>query len=454
MAALTRSKSGAYTARKGIPKDVQEEYERLYGVRWEAKLTLPASLRPQEAKARYGAWLEEIEQRIDAIRAQQRGERQSLSQKQAAALAGEWYRDFTARYEENPGSPERWDADFWVLIDRLMDHAPVHIIAHDRKYLDQIVRDPEILKGIRPAMAKEARADQFLASKGLALTPEAYDLFIDCIVEAYLAAVLLLKRRARRDFTPDGRLEQFPKFEVAPKPHKAPQGLTPWKLFKAWVEAREPGRATVDRWRAVFLDLENHFKGRTAASITPDEAQAWAEGSITTERSATTVKDIWVNAARTVFGWAADTKRLTTNPFKGVKIATKRKVQIREREFRPDEIKRILNAASATTDTERPSNAARRWVPWLCAYTGARAGEITQLRVEDVIKGHWAIQISPDAGTVKTNKSRIVPLHEHLIEQGFIEFARTKGNGPLFYRADGPSKAKTNDLQILPRHAR
>jgi len=28
MAALTRSKSGAYTARKGIPKDLQEEYSR------------------------------------------------------------------------------------------------------------------------------------------------------------------------------------------------------------------------------------------------------------------------------------------------------------------------------------------------------------------------------------------------------------------------------------------
>ena len=54
MAALARSKSGVYTARKAIPKDAQHEYARLYGPRWEVKLTLPASLRPQEAKARYG----------------------------------------------------------------------------------------------------------------------------------------------------------------------------------------------------------------------------------------------------------------------------------------------------------------------------------------------------------------------------------------------------------------
>jgi hypothetical protein len=25
-----------------------------------------------------------------------------------------------------------------------------------------------------------------------------------------------------------------------------------------------------------------------------------------------------------------------------------------------------------------------------------------------------------------------IPLHEHLIEQGFIEFAQSKGKGPLF----------------------
>jgi hypothetical protein len=72
MAALTRSKSGTYTARKGIPKDVQEADARLYGPRWEVKLTLPAGLRQSEAKARYGEWLGEIERRIDAIRAGQR----------------------------------------------------------------------------------------------------------------------------------------------------------------------------------------------------------------------------------------------------------------------------------------------------------------------------------------------------------------------------------------------
>lgn len=60
MAALVRSKNGEYTARKAIPKDVQEAYARLYGVRWEAQLKLPAGTSSHDAKARLGEWLAEV----------------------------------------------------------------------------------------------------------------------------------------------------------------------------------------------------------------------------------------------------------------------------------------------------------------------------------------------------------------------------------------------------------
>ena len=159
MAALTRSKSGAYTARKGVPKDVQAEYERLYGQSWEAKVTLPATLKPSEAKARHAAWVAEVERRIDAIRAQQRGETQSLNQKQASALAGDWYRSFIAQHEDNPGSPQRWNESFWVLIDRLEDYAPEEFAERNQQDLELLLRDPEVRAGIRPAMAKEAKAE-------------------------------------------------------------------------------------------------------------------------------------------------------------------------------------------------------------------------------------------------------------------------------------------------------
>jgi integrase len=80
--------------------------------------------------------------------------------------------------------------------------------------------------------------------------------------------------------------------------------------------------------------------------------------------------------------------------------------------------------------------AARRWVPWICAYTGACVNEITQMRACDVIEvdGIPCIKIAPEAGTVKTQKRRTVPLHPHLVAMEFPEFARKKkGETPLFY---------------------
>jgi integrase len=41
--------------------------------------------------------------------------------------------------------------------------------------------------------------------------------------------------------------------------------------------------------------------------------------------------------------------------------------------------------------------------------------------------------MTPDAGTQKIRQSRSVPLHSHLIEQGFLTFAKSVGRGPLFY---------------------
>src|SRR5215813_13168234 len=154
------TKSRAIVSRKVILKDVCAEYQRLYGQRWEAKLTLPAGMRP--AKVRIAEFMAETETRIAAIRAAQRGEGQSLTQRQALALAGEWYVWYVARHEENPGTPKYWK-DLWdVLISLLEEHAPEWVLEHSWKDLDW-THEPEVRAGIRPVIADEAKTAQFLA---------------------------------------------------------------------------------------------------------------------------------------------------------------------------------------------------------------------------------------------------------------------------------------------------
>jgi integrase len=137
----------------------------------------------------------------------------------------------------------------------------------------------------------------------------------------------------------------------------------------------------------------------------------------------------------------------------------RKKVTRAHKAFHADEIKIILRAALTITDTATVSAAARRWVPWLCAYTGARVGEIMQLRGLDVIEqdGVKVIAITPEAGTVKTGAGRVVPLHEHLLEQGFLDFVVSRRNGPLFYKqskAEAPASAATNPKKPRASRAR
>ena len=97
MVTLSR-RNGQWFARKGIPKDVRDEYARLYGVRREAHLKLPGDTPPAEAKIRNAEWTAEIETRIATIRAQRNGDGQPLTKVNAIALAGRWYRWFIKQH--------------------------------------------------------------------------------------------------------------------------------------------------------------------------------------------------------------------------------------------------------------------------------------------------------------------------------------------------------------------
>ena len=451
MVKLRRSNSGAFTARKGIPKDVRDEYQRLYGQGWEVPFHAEAGTPLSEAKARFNDWLAELEVRIKAIRAGQNGEGQPLTQRQAHGLAGEWYLWFVGRHEEQPGDPMDWWWRKSGVIDDLEDLAPQCFLDDPRFLPDpdgdprwNWLKDPEVRPKVRAIIADQAATAQFLAGKGIALTNEARDLFLDCVQDELLAALRLLERRAEGDFGADPRPQRFPKF--SPKSTATCSGRTCWDLFEAWVKLKKPAISTVNRWRTVFLNLQSAFPDRSADTISEQEAKDWADRLIGPGRSARTVSDIWVMGARTVYRWAVRERLATTNPFAAVTVTVPKKAEVRGKAFTPDEARAILKAARNVTDLQTPSRAARRWVPWLCAYSGARCGELAQLRGID-IERHGplvAMRITPDAGTTKTNKPRTVPIHEHVLEQGFMDYVKLVGKGPLFYVSD-PSRETAND---------
>jgi hypothetical protein len=103
--------------------------------------------------------------------------------------------------------------------------------------------------------------------------------------------------------------------------------------------------------------------------------QYWAEELINDERSPATVRDVWIGGGRTVSAWAKSKKLVTRNPFEGVRVTVPKKVRTREtKALIDDEINTILSAAIAI-DPRTKGEAAKRWCPWLAAYTGARQAQ-------------------------------------------------------------------------------
>jgi integrase len=458
-------REGGFTARKVIPADVRDAYSKLYGQRTEERLPNTGRMDVRLARAKHREWLSDIEARIANIRAERKGEGRTLTPKEARALAGEWYNWFVAR------APS-WPADVWGDYEahmrselygpamgadrdgRLVIDPARHQFSGDP--LELWERDSGMRERVRPIIADEAKTSQFLAAKRLVLDEPSKAMFLDFATRDFFAAVAVLARRARGDHGPDKWVEQFPQYEGTADP-----SLTPWMLFERWIKSAEPADSTVDRWRGVFLKLKADFPNMNAAALLPEQAQAWTKGLLSENRSAYTVSNIWHCASRTVYAWAIDEKLLTRNPFTGWRIKVPKSTKTREtKSFTDTEIGLILNAALAAKmrgGARSKSDAAKRWCPWLAAYSGARMGELTQLRGDDIKEqdGVHAMKITPEAGTTKTRTTRMVPLHEHLVEQGFLEFVKASGKGPLFYNEPtGPSAEVDPTNPRKPRSAK
>ncbi len=94
-------------------------------------------------------------------------------------------------------------------------------------------------------------------------------------------------------------------------------------------------------------------------------------------------------------------------------------------------------AAGSVTRISDPGDVetARRWVPWLAAYTGAKFTDLVRLHREDcrLDDGGWSVALSRAPDRAVRSKAVIVPLHPHLVELGFAAFVDGRAPGPLFF---------------------
>jgi integrase len=375
-----------------------------------------------------------------------------LTQKQAAALAGTLYHDLSAAFEDQPGSPETWA---WVQ--------DVNERAREGRFGEWA----RLLIGAKARNARSLEdrfggfADALLAREGLVVDEESRGVLIKAIAEATDAAARRLERNALFDYTPDPAANRFPEWESisTDKPnHGHQERLTVSALFDRWQEyqADKLAENTIKRYGASLKSLAA-FMNKDAGAITADDLYAWAQHRRDKEGvSPTSINKNDLVAVSSVFKWAASRKGgriVPGNPVtKDIHLDEPRVTPTRARNFRPEEVAAILKAALAVPhDPENPTSAfARRWTPWLAAYSGARITELTRLERADIREegGTWTMTFRK----TKTNVPRTVPIHDHLIAQGFLDFIRARKAGPLFYDPNRHEpKAKTHPAEQRSR---
>ncbi len=98
-------------------------------------------------------------------------------------------------------------------------------------------------------------------------------------------------------------------------------------------------------------------------------------------------------------------------------------------DFDTNDLKKIfLSKQYMTGNIKRATD---YWLPLIALFTGARLGEICQLRVTDIRKedGIYCIDINEDDEdkSIKTKESsvRLIPIHQVLLDLGLIEFVET-----------------------------
>jgi integrase len=347
----------------------------------------------------------------------------SLTHKQIVALAGLWYRDLVLTNQDEPGDPDNWDIYQSLLSDGLAYFDPEG---------DGVEREPyDPKRGVRE-LSRIFNLDLFLEQRGLQIDSESRTKLFEAVGVALMEAAETLKRRGYGDYRPDRTVERFPTWE--PDRPKEPianrSGPTMTELLEGWAKESQPKQATLDLWRSYIASFISFIGHDNALSVTWSDVVNWKQHLLDSNNSVKTINDSKLAALKAVFNWAVANELLPQNPADKVSVRRGKKAGQRMLGFEKDEAATILRAAA------QAMSPVYRWVPLLCAQSGARVSEVCQLRAEDIHceDGIWYMSFRPEAGSLKNDGSeRKVPLHPHVLEAGFLAFVRSKGRGPLFY---------------------
>ncbi|MGY3369905.1 integrase [Bradyrhizobium sp. GM2.4] len=397
-----------------------------------------------------------------------------LSHKDLVALSGETYRLYQEIHTNEPGEPNAWmyhkALSRAVLEGRISNAPPATLMPNEASTAIELFGSGDLTAAVNdlPMDQHDAIEDRFGLLADWVLIRHRINLdagdrgrFLRLVGMASLDAGWQLRRNAEGNYSPDPQAQRFPSIETvtAVRPRQTITGL--FELW--WAEAKAVGRtqSTHDAYRGAVDRLVKHLGHDDAGRVTDADMIAFKDARLKVV-SVKTLRDGDLPGLRSIFGWAVDNKKLPRNPANAIKIKAEKKARTRSKGFTDDEAKAIFVAClgyQRKPKEDARTAAAKKWGPLIAAYTGCRIAEALQLRKEDVRKEskHHIFDFNPAAGSIKSKAYRLVPVHRHLIDLGFLDFVNESGDGPLF--AKGSYKRVVDfvrtvitDERVQPNH--
>jgi hypothetical protein len=238
----------------------------------------------------------------------------------------------------------------------------------------------------------EADMDDFLSRSGHVLNATDRARFLPMFVEARKEVHKDLTRVARhRDFSESAAFAKN-----APSPSKQIDFPAAFEFYydKAGIKGRPTG-ATAKRWRPKIKALCGFIKHTDLGRVTTDDGYRWVDHLVEQGIVKKSTRDVWIASLKAVASFMVERRKLEKNPFSGIRIrGVKATKGSNKKGFSDAQAEAILTAPCATpSDLTTPeTRAARRWVRWICVYTGAHVNEIISL-------------LPPTSGSIRTRES-------------------------------------------------
>lgn len=150
--------------------------------------------------------------------------------------------------------------------------------------------------------------------------------------------------------------------------------------------------------------------------------------------STESVKD-YIQKCSSFFEWCLQMELTDINPFKGMRFKKTRKDSEAKNSYSRTDLQKLFSTEIHTESKHKHPH--YYWLPLLGLFTGARLNELCQLYKQDIFKkeGVWVIRIDDkfEGQRLKNSSSRrLVPIHNKLLELGFIEYINNLKDERIF----------------------